>query len=140
MDTPVTTGTTTTAPARFRPATRVKVGLGIAIFLGLTNLPGAFQPTPDGQDGPPLGVLVLGTVLGLISIIAAVIAWRSGNRVALRVTAACVILNVLSALPAFFVDVPAFIKLLVAVSTLVALLAVVLMFSRPSARPADGLS
>ncbi len=94
MDTPVTTPATTTvtaAPAGQRPATRVKVGLGIAIFLGLTSIPSAFSPTPDGQTGPPYAVLLLGAVLGLISAVTGVIAWRSGNRVALRITAACVI-------------------------------------------------
>ena len=44
------------------------------------------------------------------------LAWR-GNRAALRVVAGS-LMNLLTALPAFFVDVPAWIKLAVGVSVL----------------------
>ena len=48
--------------------------------------------------------------------------------------AGAVILNMLTSLPAFFVDVPAWLKLLVGVSVLISITSVVLMFS-PARRP-----
>ena len=69
MDTPIT-GTGTVPATRTRPTRRVRVGLGIAIVTGLASIPSAFNPTPDGQAGPPYAVLLLGAVLGLISAVA----------------------------------------------------------------------
>ena len=74
------------------------------------------------------GGVVVGSVLGAIGLVAVVMAWR-GNRVAMRVAAGAIIVTTLTGLPAFFVDVPMFIKALVAVSVLLTVLAVVLMFS-----------
>ena len=112
---------------------RQKVGLLLAGFLSLTSVPSVFTPTPDGEVGPPFGILILGTVLGVVGLVAVVAAWR-GNRPAFRVAAGAVILNMLTALPAFFVDVPAWLKLLVGVSVLISITSVVLMFS-PARRP-----
>ena len=115
--------------------TRQKVGLGLAGLLNAANIPSVFFPTPEGQEGPPLAILVVGSILGVIGLVAVIIAWRSGNRAAIRVAAGALIINLLTSLPAFFVDVPAGIKLLVGVSVLLTVLAVALMFS-PSREPA----
>ncbi len=109
-------------------STRQKVGLVLACLINLINIPSAFSPTPDGETGPPYGILILGSVLGVIGLVAAVIAWR-GNRTALRVAAGALVLNALTSLPAFFVDVPAFIKLAVAGSVIVTVVTLILMFS-----------
>ena len=116
---------------------RQKVGLLLAGFLSLTSVPSVLTPTPDGEVGPPFGILILGTVLGVVGLVAVVAAWR-GNRPAFRVAAGAVILNMLTSLPAFFVDVPAWLKLLVGVSVLISITSVVLMFS-PARRPAPVL-
>jgi hypothetical protein len=120
-----------------RTSTRQRVGLAIAGLLSLSSIPSAATPTPEGETGPPYGVLVLGTVLGVVGLVAVIMAWR-GNRAALRVAAGAIIINMLTALPAFFVDVPAWLKLLVGVVTLVSIASVVLMFS-PARRPAETL-
>jgi hypothetical protein len=112
---------------------RQRIGLLLAGLLSLFAVPSVLTPTPDGEVGPPFGILILGTVLGVVGLIAVVAAWR-GNRPALRVAAGAVILNMLTSLPAFFVDVPAWLKLLVAVSVLISITSVVLMFS-PARRP-----
>lgn len=111
------------------PTTQQKVGLVLAGLLSITNIPSALFPTPDGETGPPLAILILSSALGVIGLVAVVIAWRSGSEVAKRVAAGALILNILTSLPAFFVDVSAALKLLVAVSVLVSVLAVVLMFA-----------
>ncbi len=122
--------------SRSHLTTKQKVGIGIAGVYSLINIPSSLVAAPDpGEVGPPMAILVLGGVLGVIGLAAAVVAWR-GNRVALRVAAGALIVNTLTGLPAFFVDVPMAVKALVAVSVLLTVAAVVLMFSgdrRPAA-------
>jgi hypothetical protein len=118
---------TTAAPARGL-ATKPKVGLTIAGIYSLANVP-SFLGAPDpGQEGPPMAILVVSSALGVIGLVASVMAWR-GNPVALRVAAGAVVVITLTGLPALFVDVPMAIKALVSVSVLLTVLAVVLMFS-----------
>jgi hypothetical protein len=115
-------------------STRQKVGLVLCALLNATSIPSVFAPTPDGEAGPPYAILVLSSVLGVIGLVAAVIAWR-GNRAALRVAAGAIVIQALTALPAFFVDVPAWLKLAVAVNVLATVAALVLMFSTTARRP-----
>ena len=119
-------------------STRQKVGLALAGVMSVINIPSVFFPAPDGDEGPPLAVLAVNSVLGIIGLVAVVIAWRSGNRAAIRVAAGTLILNAITSLPAFFVDVPAGLKAVVGVSVLVTVATVVLMFS-PARRPAPVL-
>lgn len=127
----MTESTLETGRTATSPQTRVRVGLVLAILLGLANFPFLFTPTPDGEEGPPYGVLVFSAIVGLVSIATAVMAWRSGNRLILRITAACVIINAITSLPAFFVDVSAGIKLAVCVTILASIASAILTMSRP---------
>jgi hypothetical protein len=108
---------------------RQRAGLLLAGVYSAFNILSVLFPTPEGQDGPPMGILIIDSVLGLVGLVAVIITWRTGNRAALRVAAGAIILITLTALPAFFVDVPAGIKLLVGVFVLLTITAVVLMFS-----------
>ncbi len=108
-----------------------KIGLGLAIFYAVINIPSAAVPTPDGEEGPPLAILVVCSILGVVALVAGVMAWRQGSRPAARLTAASLIVITLTSLPAFFVDVPAGIKILVAVGVLLTVAIVVLIFSPP---------
>jgi len=110
-------------------STKNKVGLVIAGLLGLGDIPAALMPTPDGEVGPPYGILVLGSILGVVTVVAVVIGWTKANRGAIRVAAGARIVSVLTALPAFFVDVPWFIKLLVTAAVVLTVVSVVLMLS-----------
>jgi hypothetical protein len=118
----------TVAPSRASVTGKQKAGLIICILYGLGNIPSALAPTPDGEEGPPLAILVIGSILGVVAVVAAVLAWR-GNRPALRVGAGAMIVMTLTGLPAFFVDVPMFVKALVGFSVVLTVVAVVLMFS-----------
>jgi hypothetical protein len=109
-------------------STKQKVGLVLCGLYCLSSLPSVLESPPDGEEGPPMAILVIGTVLGLLGLVATVLAWRR-NRVALRVAAGSIILITLTGLPAFFVDVPMFIKTLVGVSIVWTVAAVVLMLS-----------
>jgi len=115
--------------ARSILSTRNKVGLAIAGLIFLANAPAVLTPAPDGEVGPPMVVLLADTVCGVIGLGAVIIAWRSGNRTALRIAAACLVVALVTAPPALFVEVPAAMQILVAVYTIVTLAALVLMFS-----------
>jgi hypothetical protein len=115
--------------------TRTRVGLVLAVVLGLADVVSAFFPTPDGEVGPPLAIVILGGVLGLATLAAVAVAWRSGRRGALRIVAGTRVLSAITALPAFFVDVPAALKLVVAVAVVLTVVCVVLVLS-PARRPA----
>jgi hypothetical protein len=127
--------TTTAAPDTSTTtwSTKNKVGLGLALFYALVNLPSAFIPPPEGETGPPMAILVVCTVLSAVALVAGVMAWRSGSRPAARLTAASLIIVTLTSLPAFFVDVPAAIKILVAAAVVLTVVFTVLIFS-PSRR------
>jgi hypothetical protein len=119
---------TTVAPSRASVTGKQKAGLIICFLFGLGNIPSVLVPTPDGEEGPPFAILVIGSILGVVAVVAAVLAWR-GNRPALRVGAGAMIVMTLTGLPAFFVDVPMAVKALVGFSVVLTVVAVVLMFS-----------
>lgn len=126
MTTTATQGTS--APAAW--STKNKAGLGLAIFYALTNLPSAVVPTGTGTEtGPPMAILWVCTVLSAVALVAGVMAWRTGSRPAARLTAASLIIVTLTSLPAFFVDVPAAIKILVAAGVVLTVAFTVLIFS-----------
>lgn len=122
-----------------KPSTGQKVGLVLAGLMSAANIPSAMFPTPDGETGPPLGILIAGSALGVVGLVAVIAAWR-GNKVAARIAAGALIVVTLTGLPAFFVEgVPAGIRILVGVSVLWTAAAVYLMFAAPRRSPAfDG--
>jgi hypothetical protein len=120
----------------FPLTTRNSVGLVIAALLAVGDVVSAFFPTPDGVVGPPLPIVVLGGLLGVATLVAVVVAWRSGRRGALRIVAGTRVLSAITALPAFFVDVPALVKLLVAVVVVLTVVSVVLVLA-PARRAAS---
>ena len=85
-------------------------------------------PVPDDAPaGPPLGVLIANGVLGFIALILIVHAWRTGSRRSMWLVVAISVINLLLALPAFFVEgVPENIQVLVAVYTAVSVLGLAL--------------
>ena len=120
---------TTVGATPARTTTKQRIGLALAGLFCLVNLSSAFTPTPDGEVGPPMAILVADSVLAAIGLVAVVLAWRSGSRAALGVLAGSMILTVLTAMPAFFVDVPAFVKAIVAASVVWVVASLVLAYS-----------
>ena len=115
---------------------RTRAGLVLAALLGLADVVSAFFPTPEGEVGPPLPIVVLGGLLGLATLAAVAAAWRTGQRGMLRIVAATRVLSAISALPAFFVDIPAALKLVVAVAVVLTVVCVVLVLT-PARRTAS---
>ncbi len=111
-------------------STKNKVGLVIAGLLGLADILFFFlMPTPEGEVGPPDGILILGFVCAVVTMVAVIVAWTKANRGAIRIAAGARIVSMLTALPAFFVDVPAGIKILVTAAVVLTVGSVVLMLS-----------
>ena len=119
--------------------TRTRAGLVIAALLGVADVVSAFFPTPAGQVGPPVPIVILGGLIGLATLAAVVVAWRTGRRGALRIVAGTRVLSAITALPGFFVDIPAWLKLLTAVFVVLTVVCVVLVLApaRRSASVAD---
>lgn len=112
-------------------STKNKIGIGLAVFYAVVNIPSAAVPTPDGADGPPMAILIVCSILGVLALASGIVAWRKGSRPAARLAAGSLIVITLTSLPALFVDVPAGIKALVSVGVVLTIAIVVLMFSPP---------
>ncbi|MFF4832919.1 hypothetical protein [Streptomyces sp. NPDC001315] len=115
-----------------------KVGLALAGVLGLLDTAN-FLDIPAGDSdaaGPPAAVLVADGVLGLITVVAVLYAWRTANRTGSRVVAGSRILSAITALPALFVSgVPAWVVALVAVFVVLTVVVTALVLSRPAPAP-----
>jgi hypothetical protein len=127
--TTISTITTTDTP----PTTSVRVGLALSALVGLANLP-LLSPGIDwGEETPPYGFLVLAAAIGLVSVVCAAVAWNSGNRRAIRIDAAALIVNALMVIPGFFVDLTPLMTVVSAVFVSAPVVAVVLIMRREPA-------
>ncbi|HEY6422660.1 MAG TPA: hypothetical protein VIY28_05290 [Pseudonocardiaceae bacterium] len=125
------TRSTSTAPGL---SLKNKIGLGLAGLLGLGDTLSVFiVPWPGpGEADPPFAAFVADSVLGLITLVAVVYAWRSRSRVGGRIVAGSRILWTIIALPAFFIEGnPSTFIVLVAVLVVVTVVTVGLVLSRP---------
>lgn len=135
MSASASTATAATKPA---PWTTVnKIGLVLSIIFGVLNVASVFSPTPAGEVGPPFEILLADTALSVVVIAATVVAWVRGSRLAARLAAVGIALITLSALPAFFVDVPAAIKALVGFITLFSVVTIVMMLAPAKRSPSN---
>ena len=120
--------TTTDVAARLRPNTKQKVGLVLCGLYSIANIPFLPHDRRTRRDRPAPGDPRDRQHPWRDRPRRTVMAWR-GNSVALRIAAGAIIVMTLTGLPAFFVDVPMWVKALVGVSVLLTVTAVVLMFS-----------
>ena len=126
----MTTISTTTTTTHTTPTTGVRVGLALSALIGLANLPLLAPGIDWGDETPPYGLLVLAAAIGLVSVVCAAIAWNSGNRRAIRIDAAALIVNALMVIPGFFVNLTPFMRVLSAAFVTAPVLAVVLIMRR----------
>lgn len=109
-------------------STANKVGFVLAILLGAGGLVGLAFPTPEGEVGPPLPVVVFNAVVGVVIVAAVLVGWLRGSRAATRAAAIILVLSAITALPAFVApDVPAPLVMAAGVSVALTIVAVVLM-------------
>lgn len=77
------------------------------IVLGLLSLGDVATPLVTDGEHPPMEVALIGSALGLVSLVLVVFAWRGARRAVVPLIVLRV-LSALSAVPAFFAgDVPA---------------------------------
>jgi hypothetical protein len=106
----------------------LRAGLVLAVLLGLADL----ALPLGGGDVPPMPIAIGGAVLGLITIVAAIFAWR-GSRAGVVTVVVARTLSALSAVPAFFApDVPGAAQ--IAAAVIVALTLVVFGLVMPGLR------
>ena len=72
------TSTSPPRPGLASPASRRSAWSSASSTAWATSRPSS-SPTPDGEEGPPLAILVIGSILGVVALVAAILAWR-GNR------------------------------------------------------------
>ena len=105
-----------------------KAGFVLAVLLGLVNVAALANPTPEGELGPPLAILVVDAVLGAGIIVAVVIGWLRSSRPAIRAATVLLILAAITALPAFVSpDVPSALVAAAGIYVLFTILTIVLM-------------
>jgi hypothetical protein len=126
--------TMTVAPATTAtPSTGVRVGLAISAVLGLGNIPFLFPWVDWGTNEPPLGLLIFNTAIGMVSVVCVVLAWNTGNRKAIRINAAALIVNALMVLPGLFIETTPFLRATSAAIVAATVAAVVLTMRRDAA-------
>lgn len=82
-----------------------KVGLAMQFVYGLANVPSFLQePGTDEKMGPPSAVLWADTVLGVVLVLAVIVAWRQGNRSVAWLASAANVLISATGIPVFFID------------------------------------
>jgi hypothetical protein len=123
-----------------RPASsltaRNKAGLAVALLLGLVDVANVFYiPTQSSTTpGPPLAVLLVDVVLGVITLIAIGHVWRTGGRTGARVVAGSRVASVLTSMPAFFVvGVTPVVVVLVSVDVIASVVSIALVLAREPA-------
>lgn len=121
------TGRATASPALSRAQW---TGLVLGGLMSLAAIP-PLSP-PEGEVGPPLAIVVLASATGVVGVVAAVLAWRTHAPVWRRVLAGALLVNAVSALPAFFVpEVPLLLVVLAAALVVLTLVVVALLFTGP---------
>lgn len=107
------------------------IGLILCTLLGLLDVAGV---AGIGLPGAPIALVLLGALLGAITLVGAVLAWRErrGGLAAVIVTR---VLSALLGIPVFFVDdAPGWARVVVLVALVLTVVALWLI--RPAARPA----
>ncbi len=111
--------------------TRAKIGYWLAVLLAVADVASLLIPTSPDGEGPPFAVTLFSAVMGVITLVAAVLVARTGKRSAIRVMAVSRILSAITALPAFFVEgVPPVFVAFGAATVVLSIVAVVLLMSR----------
>ena len=112
------------------PATPVRAGLALSAVIGLSQLIYLHPDIDWGADDPGVGLILVGVAIGMVSVVCSLLAWKSGNRLLIRINVAALIVLGLSIVPGLFVDTTAFIRLATAVTIVAIVVAVVLLMRR----------
>lgn len=112
-------------------STPKRAGHALAIVVTFVNALGGLvaQPGSGSGGGPPVAVVVIGVLIGLVVTVLLVVSWRQDRVGPRRVAAVLMVVIALTAVPAFLVGgVPAGVQLVAGAVVLATLVAVVLLF------------
>jgi hypothetical protein len=112
-----------TATGNVRPMTTAKMGL---VALGAAGVLGLFQLLVLGSPDAPVGVVLTTSGLALVTLVGAAAAWR-GSRAGLLVAVVARVLDSALGIPAFFLDAPAWVVVLIAAMLVLTVVAFVLV-------------
>lgn len=115
------------------PPTPLRAGLATSAVVGASQFAFLHPDIDWGNADPGVPSIVLGAVIGLVSVVCAILAWNSGKRRLIRINAAALIVNGLLVVPGLFVDTTAFIKLATAILLVTTVAAVILLLRRQQA-------
>lgn len=110
-----------------------RIGLILATVLSLLDI--ATLAITDG-DHPPVAIAATDALLGVVTLVGVVLAWRNGRRRGLRTVIAARALSVLTIIPAFVAGgTPAGVLVAASIAVLLGVVTVLLLFTSPT--PAD---
>jgi hypothetical protein len=112
-----------TATGNVRPMTTAKMGL---VALGAAGVLDLFQLLVLGSPDAPVGVVLTTSGLGVVTLLGVAAAWR-GSRAGLLVAVAARVLDSALGIPAFFLDAPAWVVVLIAAMLVLTVVGVVLV-------------
>lgn len=113
----------------------VRAGLVLLGLLSVLDIVFTFIPVPEDEPGPPIEVLIIGGLLGLVSLVLVVLMWRGARGTVGWVLVVLRVASALLSVPAFFVPgVPVFFVVLSAVFLVLTIVGVVLVW--PAVRQA----
>jgi hypothetical protein len=112
-----------TATGNVRPMTTAKMGL---VALGAAGVLDLFQLLVLGSPDAPVGVVLTTSGLGVVTLLGVAAAWR-GSRAGLLVAVAARVLDSALGIPAFFLDAPAWVVVLIAAMLVLTIVGVVLV-------------
>jgi hypothetical protein len=112
-----------TATGNVRPRTSAKMGL---VALGAAGVLDLFQLLVLGSPDAPVGVVLTTSGLGVVTLLGVAAAWR-GNRAGLLVAVVARVLDSALGIPAFFLDAPAWVVVLIAAMLVLTVVGVVLV-------------
>ena len=121
------------AASRSRPIA-VTLAVALSVLLVLGNLAGPLLPSGSGDSAVPAFIIILGVILGVIGVAAAVALWQL-RRWGMILTIIISVVNLLSAAPGVLAGPNTGIKILAGVSVLVSA-AVIVLALLPEARRA----
>ncbi len=123
----------TPSASRPRPAP-VVLAVALSALMIVGNLVSPALPQGEGDNKVPTFVIILGAILGLLGIVAAIGLWLL-RRWGMILTLAVTVVNLLSTVPGVAFGPAAWIKVLAAVSVLVCI-AIIVLVLLPEARRA----
>jgi hypothetical protein len=112
-----------TATGNVRSMTTAKMGL---VALGAAGVLGLFQLLVLGSPDAPVGVVLTTSGLGLVTLVGVAAAWR-GSRAGLLVAVVARVVDSALGIPAFFLDAPAWVVVLIAAMLVLTVVGVVLV-------------